>query len=484
MRRRTMLKGVAGLALAPWSARSIAADAPARADLAGDIDIMRQTLALHPGLYRYNSPTQIEAALKALSADFAAAPTQAARYLLLSRFLSSIRCGHSYVNFYNQKKAVAAELFDRRTRLPFHFVWSGEAMLIVLDPWNGLPSGTQVLAIDGRRPAEMRRALMPLVRADGHNDAQRLSLLEARGDESIETFDVFQGLLFPPPPSGLHRLRLRDPSGKERTVELPAIDLAERRKHRRSIEAEGDTPVWQWTMREDGIAVLTMPNWALYNSKWAWKPWLEDRLDSLATAKGLIVDLRANEGGEDCGDAIIARLIERDFSPPEMVEKIRFERTPKHLDPVLDTWDKSFRTLGVGAKPMGDGFYLRPGAEEASRIAASPNRLEVPVAVLIGQVNSSATFHFAQNIRAIGKAKLYGQPTGGNRRGINGSCYFFVRLPASGLEFDLPLVGYFPLRPQPDAGIAPDVRIVPTAADIAAVRDPVMDRAVADLRRA
>jgi C-terminal processing protease CtpA/Prc len=230
--------------------------------------------------------------------------------------------------------------------------------------------------------------------------------------------------------------------------------------------------------------VLRMPTWALYNSKWAWKPWLEERLDSLAGAEGLIVDLRANEGGEDCGDLILSRLIERDFSPPGVVEKIRFRTTPKHLDPVLDTWDDSFRKLGVGAKALGDGFYLRPGADEISRIAASPKRLRVPVAVLIGQVNSSATFQFARNVRSIGKARLYGQPTGGNRRGINGGCYFFVRLPASGLEFDLPLVGYFPVQHQPDAGVLPAVLIVPTAADIAAGRDPVMERAVADLRRA
>lgn len=483
MRRRTMLKGVAGLTLAPWSVRSIAADAPTRADLAGDVDIMRQALALHPGLYRYNSPRQVDAALAALRSRFAAAPTQAKRYLLLSRFQSMIRCGHSYANFYNQRKSVTTDLFDRRTRLPFHFVWSGESMLVIRDPWNGLAPGTEVLAIDGRRPADLRRAMMPYVRGDGHNDAQRLSLLEARGDESIETFDVFQGLLFPPS-DGRHRLRLREPSGAERALELSAIDLPERRKGRRSVEAEGDTPVWQWITRRDGIAVLTMPTWALYNSKWAWKPWLEERLDLLAGAKGLIVDLRANEGGEDCGDVILARLIERDFSPPEMVQKIRFRTTPKHLDPVLDTWDNSFRTLGVGARPLVGGFYLRPGNEEVLRVTASPKRLNVPVAVLIGQVNSSATFQFAQNIRSIGKAKLYGQLTGGNRRGINGGCYFFVRLPASGLEFDLPLVGYFPLRPQPDAGISPDVTIVPTAADIAAGRDPVMERAAADLLRA
>ena len=58
-----------------------------------------------------------------------------------------------------------------------------------------------------------------------------------------------------------------------------------------------------------------------------------------------------------------------------------------------------------------------------------------------------------------------------------------MRLPASGLEFDLPLVGYFPTTPQPDAGLLPDVTIAPTIADIAAGRDPVLERAAVDLAR-
>ena len=47
---------------------------------------------------------------------------------------------------------------------------------------------------------------------------------------------------------------------------------------------------------------------------------------------------------------------------------------------------------------------------------------------------------------------------------------------------DLPLIGYFPTTPQPDAGIVPGVRIAPTAADVAAGRDPIMTRALAMAR--
>jgi len=377
---------------------------------------------------------------------------------------------------------VAQALFDRPTSLPFHFVWSGDAMLVADDVQPQLPRGTVITRIDGRAPLVIRNALMPFARADGHNDAKRISLLEVRGDDSIEFFDVFQGLLFAPR-NGVFAFEARLPGGRVTRLDLPALDLSGRRAQRVTTPVGGNGVAWDWTVRPDGVAVLTMPSWGLYDSKWDWRGWLETRLDSLGGARGLIVDIRANEGGLDCGNGILARLIDRPFTPPGFDQRVRFERTPKALDPYLDTWDNSFRTLGVGGADLGNGFRVRPGNVSDQTIAPAPRRLDVPVVTLVSPVNSSATFQFAQAARATGRVKLYGAPTGGNRRGINGGCFFFVRLPASGLEFDLPLVGFFGRTPQPDAGILPDVDVRASAVDIARGRDVVLDRAVSDLLR-
>lgn len=475
--RRAVLAGGGAALITGLCGRSAAADTLSRGDLAEDVAIVRQALALHPGLNRYARPATVAMRLEAFGAAFGAAGTSEERYLLLSRFLASIRCGHSYANFYNQKKAVAAQLFDRPTRLPFRFAWIDDNMVVTEDPTQQLSPGTRIRSVNGVAPAEMLRALLPYVRADGHNDAKRRSLLEVRGDSGFETFDIFQGLLFPPP-GPLHRLDAVDPAGRLRRIELPAIGLAERRAQRRVAEPAPDAPLWQWEERADGVAVLTMPSWSVYASKWDWQGWLDARLDGLAGARGLLVDLRDNEGGRDCGDPILARVIRAPFVPPAVEQRLRFERTPPALDPHLDTWDQSFRTLGVGAKPLPGGFFLRPGGDAAVSITPSAKRLPCPVHVLIGPVNSSATFQFASHVRTLGAGTLYGAPTGGNRRGINGGCFFFVRLPASGLEFDLPLVGYFPTTAQPDAGLLPDVPVSPSVADIAAGRDVVLDRAL------
>lgn len=480
--RRQILSALGATAIMPFAAR--ASDAPTAADLKGDIAILRQALALHPGVYRYNSPAQIADRIGELGRVFVAAPSLEARYLALSRFLATIRCGHSYCNFFNQHKTVAAALFDRPTRLPVHFRWIGGAMVVTDHGGANLPRGSQVLSVNGVRSRDILTRLLPYARADGHNHAKRVSLLEVRGTDRIEFFDVFHGLAFDAPPDGIHRIAARRPDGRRIMLEAPALDLADRRAQSVQRDYRADHPVWDWTLRPDGIAVLTMPGWALYDSKWDWRSWLDERLDNLASAKGLIVDLRDNEGGQDCGDAILARLISTPVVTSPVERRVRFQRTPSALDRYLDTWDDSFRTLGVGARPLSNGFYALPGDSSELSVQPAARRIDLPVAALVGPVNSSATFQFADKAQRSGRVRLFGETTGGNRRGINGGCFFFVRLPASGIEFDLPLIGYFPLTPEPDGGIVPDIVAAPSITDIAAGRDPAIRRAIAWLKRA
>ena len=329
-----------------------------------------------------------------------------------------------------------------------------------------------------RRAAALLDDLLPYARADGGNDAKRRSLLEVQGFDRIEYFDVFQGLAYEPPRNGVHRLRVLAPNGRASTREAPALNLNQRRAEMGPKPGRTD-PLWDWRMDPNGVAVLTMPTWAVYDSAWDWRGWLKDRLDSLGGARGLVIDLRANEGGNDCGHPILARLADRPVQIVGAERRVRFQTTPPKLDPYLDTWDNSFRTLGVGAEAIADGFDRLAGEVGVTTIAPEGPRFAERVATLIGPVCSSATFQFALLAQTNGLARLFGEPTGGNRRGINGGSFFFVRLPASGLAFDLPLVGFFPAGRPPDEGLDPDVRIASTAQDIALGRDRTFDVAMA-----
>ena len=450
-----------------------------------DLAILREALtSLHPGLYRYLNPRQAEAGMTVLECAYVNAPDQAARYLALSRFLATIRCGHSYANFYNQQEDVRADLFDRKTRLPFAFRWIDGGMIVTTDHGSGatVMPGTEVRKINGIRATEVLARLMPYVRADGHNDAKRRALLSVTNGDAFETFDIFHGLVFGAPTGGTHRLELLERDQKIRSVEVPAISLKDRRKFRITTPTKSDQPLWQWQIRDDGIAVLTMNDWGTYDTKWDWKAWLADRLSALKGARGLIIDIRANEGGEDCGDEIIARFATADVPLGEERRLVRYRTTPKAPDPYLDTWDDSFRTLGVDAAKYDTRYFRLKRGDTDRVIAARGPRIDAPMIVLIGPQNSSATFQFAARCREAGIATLIGEPTGGNQRGINGGCFFFVRLPSSGLEFDLPLIGTFPAKPKPDAGLLPDILVRQSARDITAGHDSAMQVALARLR--
>lgn len=454
----------------------------------GEIRLLGEILrTLHPGLHRYFSPYRFEAALDRLDSTWQGEASLETRFLALTRFLGQIRCGHTYPSFYNQRRAVADRLFTRQDRLPFAFRWIGDDMVVTRYQGDGaeLPPGSIVKAIDGVPVRQILEALLPLVRADGGNDGKRRALLSTTGTDAIETFDVLYGLIYGAPRSGRFVVRYRAPgAASDALIDLPPIDLAHRKQFIRAVDPRSNEPLWQWTMDQAGIATLTMPGWAVYNSKWDWQAWLNDRLDSLKGAKGLIVDLRENEGGNDCGDLILARLSECDIVRPRVERLVRYRQTPKALDPYLDTWDDSFRNWGDQAVPHSDRFFRLIRQDDAGVIAAKGPQLRVPMTVLTSAQNSSATFQFASLVRSTGLGTLVGGTTGGNRRGINGGAFFFVRLPDSGIEFDLPLIGYYPQGREPDAGLVPDMPVATSAADIAAGRDPALDRARALLLRA
>ena len=483
MNRRRFLSASA-LAATGCALPAALAAAPAHSE---DIRLLGEILrTLHPGLHRYLSPQAFEAGLARLNRQWQIAPGLEAQFLSLTGFLATIRCGHTYPSFYNQKQAVSEQMFARKDRLPFAFRWIGGQMVVTQSQSADakLPKGSVIKAINGIPAAKILARLIPYVRSDGSNDGKRTALLSCSGTDAIETFDILYGMVFGPPPGGLFNLRYRAPGlAREMTASVPAIDLAARKASQRKPDRSGDAPVWQWAMAAEGIVTLTMPSWGLYDSKWNWRSWLGDRLDSLKGAKGLIVDLRENEGGEDCGDMILARMAGREIALPRERRLVRYRQVPAALNPYLDTWDDSFRDWGGDVQPYDERFLRLTRWEDDTAIRPIGPALGVPMAVLTSPQNSSATFRFASLVKAARLGTLVGGTTGGNRRGINGGAFFFARLPESGLEFDVPLVGYFPDKPQPDAGLTPDLAVANTAADIAGGYDREMAAARSLLSR-
>ena len=488
------------LLLGFWAGMAVAAIPPApppeparmlaASDLQADLAVLRRSYeALHPGLYRYRTPAQVDTAWSELAQAWSRDQTLPQAYLALSRFTAYLQCGHTYPNFYNQGDAVRAAVLEA-PRLPVEFRWLDGRMVVTRSYANDprLVPGSEIVSIDGVAAADILAALMPYVRADGSNDAKRVANLEVQGLDRYEAFDVYYPLVFPRTPDAPFVLVVRPASGgaTERVVVTP---IAPGAREARAGAPRDDTNPWQTRSLGPGIAYLRMQTWALYDSKWDWGAWIDGYFRDLVASgsRDLVIDLRGNEGGLSIGDRLLAHLTARDLPADPIERRTRYRTVPADLRPYLSTWDDSFYDWGNDAVDLGGGWYrlTRYDDDEAGPVVKpiAPHYTG-RVWVLVGAMNSSATFEFAEAIARNRLGTPVGQTTGGNQRGITGGAFFFMTLPNSGIEVDVPLIGQFPVSatPLPDAGLEPHVRVTPTAADIATGRDVELDMVLALIR--
>jgi hypothetical protein len=447
---------------------------PAPRPVHPDVALLRRSFeALHPGLHRYLRPAELEAAFAELSAALHTSRTPGESFLALSIFTAKIRCGHTYPNFFNQKKEVEEALFQG-PRVPFLFRWLEGRLVITRSFTPSLRVGDEVVTLAGIPASELRARLLRIARADGANDAKRASYIGLHGDSRYEAFDVFLPLLVP---LGTDLpLEVRAPDGRSRTLRVPFMTFAERSA---LLPAEPEGALWKLEMPLPDVGYLRMPTWVTYHTKWDWEADLAATMQRLADGKvrRLVVDLRGNEGGTDVGDVLVAHMIEAELPEEPVVRRTRYRSVPADLRPHLDTWDPSFFDRGDSVEDLGDDWFRLTGRRSRTIAPRAPH-FQGELVVLVDAANSSATSLFAERVQRRRLGVLVGEPTGGNRRGLNGGSFFFLRLPATGIEVDLPLVGVFPVEPQRDAGVIPDVVVRPTARDIAEGRDPALETAL------
>ena len=483
---------VAGLTLSSPTARAGAQPRVVSGpELIEDIRILRRALeSLHPGLFRYNTPQQLERRFATLGAHLRNGATIAEAYLAIAEFTSGLQCGHTFPNPVNQSKAVAEAVFQSTSRVPFYFRWLGKTMVVTDDASaeRVFPRGTEIVSINGVPTATILDRLIRYTRTDGGNDAKRVANLAIHQSERFEAFDVYYPVAFKPP-AGAWTFRVRSPGGAIRTVSADPSTLAARMVVYDSLRrVSRDTTSPPWTLDvHDSIATLRMPTWVTFNDNWDWKGWVQRAFEEIEVRRAttLVVDIRGNEGGTGVGDEILAHLIDREVVPNKFRRYTRYRAIPGDLRPYLPTWDRSFDDWGAAARPAEappgsgtTGFYrlTRYDSDTAgATIRPLAPRFRGRVFVLVGADNSSATFEFALAVRENALGTLVGQPTGGNQRGINGGAFYFLRLPNSGIEVDLPLIGQFASRLQPNAGLQPDVLVRVSAADVANGRDAELE---------
>lgn len=486
------------------------------ADLQEDVRILRSVYeALHPGLYRYNTKAQMDRHFDDLSNYFANERSLPDAFVAFSQFAAKIRCGHTFANPANQGDAIAKAFITGPWRVPFLFKWiarnENRFEMIVTADLSGtgeIPRGGRIESINGIASDRIYAQLMTIARADGANDAKRRANIELTGEGDREAFDIYFPLFFGA--SDRFEIRLETPQKKVTAVSVAGMTAAERRaaiemlaatRGLSSEESDEGAKEFGWRFEDvaEGVVRLKMPTWAVYNSKWDWQAYLDKQYSALQErhVRGLIVDLRGNEGGSDVGLVIASYFTQQPLKSAGQYRFTRYRTVPESLRPYLDTWDRSFFDWNEDAKPASSGYWRMTKFDDGADgdvIQPARRRLDAKLIVLTDANNSSATGQFAQLIKQTRIGTLIGQPTGGNQRGINGGAFFFVMLPHSKIELDLPLVALFPKTDDlPDGkvlpfedvsneGIQPDVVVDVKREDIAMGRDAELERAIQEVQ--
>jgi len=389
-----------------------------------------------------------------------------------------VRCGHTRVEGPPELEKYRAE---HPTHLPFAFRLL-EGRMIVTKPAAsvvGLARGDEVLTLDGVPVAKLVAELAPLMPLDGRTDAARASRLDTPYEWDDSGFDHYLPLVH-----GFRarfELALRGPEGQERVLVVPAVTAAESRRLRPASSADFARAVSVRDL-DATTALLTIETFVNYRQpvdpERVYAPHFASFLER--GIEHLVVDLRSNGGGSDDAAWALARFLAREpfttSARPPRVKRIRFG----DLVPHLETWqENAFEQPEELFTRLPDGWFeLRQPPETP----LTPHELAFPgrITVLTGPFNASGVTMLLAVLREHAELRLVGEPTAGSAEGPTAGLLFFLTLPASRIRVNVPAFSQrtSATRITPGLGVAPDVLVPETLADLLAERDATLARAL------
>ncbi|NJL77463.1 MAG: hypothetical protein HC892_22920 [Saprospiraceae bacterium] len=226
---------------------------------------------------------------------------------------------------------------------------------------------------------------------------------------------------------------------------------------------------------ENNTAYLQLGTFDVFQLSFEWSRFLKNAFNEIKKrkVKNLVIDIRWNEGGQDEVLLFIGQnIVKQPIKIPTRQDLVRYNKISAELKPYLSTWDNTFFDLSPKTKPFNKDYYQFTG-ENITEIQPVKNAFEGNIYLLVNGSNSSATFYFAEIAKENKLATLIGEPTGGSQKGLNAGTMFFLRLPNSKIEIDIPIIGTFS-DDKAAGGIVPDILVKPTVEDLIKGEDRVL----------
>ena len=456
-----------------------------RAQAHEDIDLyVRLLKETHPGLYRYNTPANIEQLIDSLKSSCDDSVPFYELYQKVALLNARINCSHSYaIPTANLQKYMLSV-----KSIPFYVIPVRDRLYVL---FNGTTSesikpGDEILSINGMPIITIMNKIRANFWTDGKIELSKNVALQGR------LFRTFYYSLVDQ--SDQLEITFRTKEGQEVTQTVPAAStLTAMRNYRKNpVNAEimsfykKQNRKWNVKYPEDlpSTAVVTIPGFGgkKIQDEDAAKAYVEQFMDKAMKAikkkniQHLVFEFRYNSGGWDImGTTLISYLLQDQDSIAYYGPGYAATNQSEFLK-YSDISQYELDNLSKVLEPMPDGSYKLKEEFNASHgmVQKRANAFEGNVFILMDEYTGSAAVEFCAIMKSNKLATLIGQETNGTYGGLNGSTFIDMVLPNSGIKVHTPLVrGYMKVEPvQPmDRGVLPDHDVALEIEDILMRRD-------------